>query len=456
MSRRITVAIVGMVLGTMLLAGLGTIVAARVAGKGREIAELERRADAIADLVPNLDRRRTGDEPATNLDEARAKLVEVLGLSGVSQLRVGPAGRLVGDVPTWIPDDEFDIDALRRGETISGTRGNRIWAAAARTNPNDSAIVALVTDRREPIIGPSLRWLALCAAIATALGVVVSFALGRRLARPVHDAVLATGRVAAGDLSVRLPEDGGPDDELAGLARSINTMAAELERSRSLEHQFLMSVSHDLRTPLTSIRGYAEAIADGMGEPGASAAVIVAESQRLERLVADLLDLAKLDARQFSFRIADTRLRPLIDEAVARLGPEAAAGGLDVRVGIDTDPVVSVDGDRLTQAIGNLTSNSLRFARTAVWVRTRPAGGADGRAGVAIDVSDDGPGIDAADLPHVFERLYQATSQVRARESGSGLGLAIVKELVEGMGGVVTVASIPGSGTTFSVWLPTA
>ena len=112
------------------------------------------------------------------------------------------------------------------------------------------------------------------------------------------------------------------------------------------------------------------------------------------------------------------------------------------------------DSDRLTQVIGNLTSNSLRFARSAVWIRTRSLP-RDGVAGVAIDVADDGPGIDAADLPHVFERLYQAQNQVDVRESGSGLGLAIVKELVEGMGGTVAVASVAGTGTTFTVWLPT-
>ncbi|MFN8053406.1 MAG: HAMP domain-containing sensor histidine kinase [Acidimicrobiales bacterium] len=460
MSRRITVAIVGVVIGTMLLAGLGTLVATRVAGRAKELGTLEQRADAIADLVPNLDRQRpagagTGT-PTTAPTDTQAKLVKVLGLSGVAQLRITRTGQLVGAVPLWVANTGFDVDALRRGTTISGVRGNRLWAAAARANANGSSTVALVTDTREAIIGPALRWLLVSAAVAVLLGVGVSIVLGRRLSGPVRRAVDATQRIAGGDLAARLPQPSGAHDELASLALAINSMAGELERSRLLEHQFLMSVSHDLRTPLTSIRGYAEAIADGVGgDPQASAAVIVTESQRLERLVADLLDLAKLDARQFGFRMADTRLGEVIGAAVRRIGPEAAAAGLDVRVANDLDPVVHVDADRLTQVVGNLSSNSLKFARSAVWVRTRPETGADGRQGVAIDVADDGPGIDPADLPHVFERLYQAQSRVAPRESGSGLGLAIVKELVDGMGGAVAVASVPGTGTTFTVWVPT-
>jgi len=459
MSRRITAAIVGMVVGTMLLAGVGTLIAVRVAGKAREIQVIEDRAEGIADLVPNLDRARTGtSETATAVAEAQAKIVQVLGLSGVSQLRISAQGRLVGAPPAWIPARDLDVAALERGETLSGTRANRIWAAAARGNPNGSFTVAVVTDTREATVGPALRWLALSSAVTLLVGAGVSIVLGRRLGRPVREAVVVTGRIAGGDLSARLPERHGAvtNDELGDLARSVNDMAEQLDRARSLEHQFLMSVSHDLRTPLTSIRGYAEAIADGIADPVASSAVILAESQRLERLVADLLDLAKLDAKQFGFRPVTTVLGPIVDDAVARIAPDAHAASLAVRVANQSTARVHVDPDRLAQVVGNLTSNSLKFARTAVWIRTRDVGGLDGRPGVGIDVSDDGPGIAAEDLPHVFERLYQARHDVPAREAGSGLGLAIVKELVEGMGGRVSVTSVPGSGSTFSVWFPAA
>jgi len=459
MSRRITIAIVGMVIGTLLLAGLGTIVASRVGGKAQELNVLRARATEIAGLVPNLNRATdapVADSPARA--ELRADLIAVLDLSGVTQLRITRAGELVGDRPAWIPNRAFDLDALRNGETLSGSRANRLWAAAARQNTNGGHTVAVVTATRGAIIAPTIRWLALSAAAAMIVGVGVSVLLGQRLARPVRDAVTATRRIAAGDLDARLPEPAATSgsDELGDLAGSINQMAGELQRSRALEHQFLMSVSHDLRTPLTSIRGYAEAVADGVADPAHSAAVIIAESQRLERLVSDLLDLAKLDARQFSFRMADTTLAPIIAAAAAAIAPEAAAARLEVRTATDADATVRVDADRLTQAVGNLSANSLRYARTAVWIRTRLQTGASGEPGIAVDVADDGPGIATEDITHIFERLYQARSEVERRESGSGLGLAIVKELVEAMGGTITVSSAPGAGSTFTLWLPVA
>src|SRR5205823_14198502 len=137
---------------------------------------------------------------------------------------------------------------------------------------------------------------------ALAAAAVLGDQLGRRIARPLQEAEIATRRIAAGDLDASVPVQPGADEELASLARSINTMATTLARSRGLERQFLLSVSHDLRTPLTSIRGFAEAIADGAAPDDRRAAeVIAAESRRLERLVGDLLDLAKLESRQFTF-----------------------------------------------------------------------------------------------------------------------------------------------------------
>jgi signal transduction histidine kinase len=266
----------------------------------------------------------------------------------------------------------------------------------------------------------------------------------------VHAAVETTRRLAAGDLSARLDASHTTDDdELAVLARSINTMAAALERSRGLERQFLMSVSHDLRTPLTSIRGYAEAIADGVGDPVRSAGVIDAEARRLERLVGDLLDLAKLDARRFDFRIADVPIASVIDAAVHSVRAVAAAADVALIVADSPDATVSADVDRLAQAIGNLSGNALKFARSTVWIRSRIEGNL-----VAVDVADDGAGIPIGDLPHVFERLYQASNSPQRKESGSGLGLTIVRELVEGMGGTVEVASEEGTGTTFTIRLP--
>ena len=165
--------------------------------------------------------------------------------------------------------------------------------------------------------------------------------------------------------------------------------------------------------------------------------MIRSEADRLERLVTDLLDLAKLDARQFRLEPRSIDLAELVPDVAAGFERDAATHGLQILVdGPDRGPVVTADPDRLAQVLANLVQNALKFAYGQVVVRYDAGGG---RA--EIEVADDGPGIASEDLPHVFERLYVAAQTPQRKESGSGLGLAIVKELVEAQGG--TVAALP-------------
>ena len=239
---------------------------------------------------------------------------------------------------------------------------------------------------------------------------------------------------------------------MASLSHAINDMAATLERSRGLEQQFLLSISHDLRTPLTSIRGYAEAILDGtMTDPQRAATVIQREANRLERLVRDLLDLAKLEARSFSLATRTVDL----DEVAAATVEAFGTGDDSLRVRCHrAEPgtcLVSGDPDRLAQIAANLVHNACKFARTTVDVQCGRADGA-----VLLAVVDDGPGIAVEDLPHVFERLYVARQKPVRSESGSGLGLAIVHQLVTAMNGSVWAESAAPHGTRFIVSLPLA
>ncbi|MCU1399066.1 MAG: integral rane sensor signal transduction histidine kinase, partial [Acidimicrobiales bacterium] len=238
---------------------------------------------------------------------------------------------------------------------------------------------------------------------------------------------------------------------LAELARSVNRMAAELERARVLEQQFLLSVSHDLRTPLTSIRGYAEAISDGAGDPQRSAAIIRSEARRLERLVADLLDLAKLRAKSFSLHLERIDLVALAAVAGQGFEPDAAERGLTIQHSGGGQLPVMADHDRLGQVAANLIENALKFARSTVTITAAR----DDRWAV-LSVDDDGPGIPDADLPHVFDRLYVARSQPTRHENSSGLGLAIVQELVEAMGGSVMATRSPSGGARLALRLPLA
>ena len=236
-------------------------------------------------------------------------------------------------------------------------------------------------------------------------------------------------------------------------------MAAELGRHRMLERAFLMSISHDLRTPLTSIRGYAEAVAEGTADDEESrrraATVIEAEARRLERLVADLLELARLDAREFSLHPGPVDVVEVARHAALALAPAAREAGLRLVVAGDAGPLMATaDPERLAQVVANLVENAIKYAGATVEVAVRPApaGGGAVEIGPEISVVDDGPGIDPEDLPRVFERLYTSRRQP-GRKVGTGLGLAIVRELVSAMGGEVSVAATAEGGTRFVVTL---
>jgi two-component system, OmpR family, sensor kinase len=277
--------------------------------------------------------------------------------------------------------------------------------------------------------------------------------VGRRLARPVDAAAGAAHLIAAGDLAVRLPKPADEDrDELAGLARSINAMAEALERSKDVERQFLLSISHDLRTPLTSIRGYAGAIVDGTAVDAAAAAeVILAESARLQRLVSDLLDLARLDSHTFSLHPVERDLRITLVDAVRAAVPTAARQGIALTVDDGGAVPVVADEVRVRQLLGNLLENATKYASATVAVHVFAAG-----EDAVVLVDDDGPGIAVEDRPHVFDVLYVSRLRPARSEAGSGLGLAIVRQLAEAMGGSVRVDSSPSGGARMEVRLPLA
>jgi two-component system sensor histidine kinase BaeS len=241
------------------------------------------------------------------------------------------------------------------------------------------------------------------------------------------------------------------------LARSINEMAQSLEEARDRERHLLLSVSHDLRTPLTSIRGFAEAITDGAVEDTAQAAgVIIAESRRLERLVGDLLDLTKLEANQMSISIRPTDVAEVVSTTAEGFRPAAERSEVKLTVHLPSDaqPLAMIDPDRLAQILANLVENALAFARASVIVTLSDPDSSAPFGRQVITVEDDGPGIAAADLTRVFDRFYQADHGPN-RQFGSGLGLAIVAELASAMGATVRAESPVGvqGGARFEVTL---
>ncbi|HVC86116.1 MAG TPA: HAMP domain-containing sensor histidine kinase [Gaiellaceae bacterium] len=283
----------------------------------------------------------------------------------------------------------------------------------------------------------------LLAALAGALfAAVVSFVLARSIVRPIRRVADATHSIAAGDEHDPLPTTGSR--ELAALAAAFNRMAEQLAASREAERAFLLSVSHELKTPLTAIRGYAEGLADGAFGPDEAARTIGVEAGRLERLVRDLLDLARMNRVEFAVRSEPVDLAAVARDAVLRHEGAARAFGVELHVE-GTETWVEADQDRVLQVASNLVENALREtpAGGAVTVSAEP-----GR----LVVADTGPGIPVGDVPHAFERFYLYDKIGKDRPVGSGLGLAIVKQLVTAMRGDVRVESGAG-GTTFTVEL---
>jgi len=450
--RRLTIRFVAVVALAMLVGGGGAVLVATV--QARRSAQAQLRQDAAA-VATNVE-----DPSAFKLLRQTAR---VLRLQGAEVVVVGPGGRVAtGVLPEGVRPVDLDLPALRRGEVVGGVRTGRLFAAAPVSFERLSGAgrqglgVVVLTRAVETGAGRSAGYLLLATALAVAVAAVVGDQLGRRLVAPLLATREATRRIAAGDLDARVPVVAGEAPELAQLADDVNTMAAALAVAKGQERRFLLSVSHELRTPMTSVRGFAEAIADGTApDPERAAAVIAAEAQRLERLVADLLQLATLDARAFSLSPREVDLLEVVADASAGLEPLAGRHGLRLEGSEPPEGAAPVmvwaDPDRLGQVVANLVENAIGFAgsfvRLVVW-DPGPEMGAG-----CLMVEDDGPGIAPDDLPHVFDPLWRSPSRSSARQVGTGLGLAIVAELVAAMGGSVHAGSAAGGGTRVTVTL---
>ena len=285
------------------------------------------------------------------------------------------------------------------------------------------------------------------AAIVIVLGILGAMLLSRGVVRPVRRVAEASQRLAAGDTGEPVRPSG--PRELRELAESFNDMSAQLTKAQEAEQSFLLSVSHELKTPLTSIRGYAEGLDDGALPAKEAARVIGGESARLERLVGDLLDSARMRKRAFSVRREIVDLSESAKEAVNRYESTARDAGLALNLKTEPGTAVVADQDRVLQVVSNLVENAIRC--------TPPPGTVTVSAGPgAVSVADTGPGLTPEDTGRAFERFYLYDRYGKDRPVGTGLGLAIVKELTEAMGGSVTISSAVGVGSAFIVSLPMA
>jgi signal transduction histidine kinase len=353
-------------------------------------------------------------------------------------------------------------------------------AAEARSESGVSPSYVIVIEREqdvEPAWRQLARPLATAGFLALFASTIVAVVLAGSITRPLLAMTKASEEMARGNYQHVIPTEG--QDEVARLAHSFGRMADEVERSRQSQRDFLASISHDLKTPLTSIQGFAQAMLEGAihDEEGyrRAAQIIREEAEGMGQLIQKLLVLARFDAGELIHERVAIAPGELVKHCLGKFMPMAAEVGVELSVLIPKSlPVIYGDQGYLEQALSNLVDNGIRYTPpggridVAVQVVDLKAGKIQGRGDmpcgipshkrldgrwVAISVKDTGSGISKQDLPRIFERFYRA-DRSRSGAKGSGLGLAIAKETVEAHGGVIGVSSQPNRGSCFSIVLP--
>jgi signal transduction histidine kinase len=289
--------------------------------------------------------------------------------------------------------------------------------------------------------------------VAIVIALLLTFFLSRRILSPVKALTSAARRFGKGDFSRRV--DHKAKGELGELAHSFNTMAADLEHTEQLRRNMVADVAHELRTPLSNLKGYLEAIRDGVIKPDKnSIRSLNEEAAILSRLVNDLQELSLADAGKIKLNIHPEDISVLIKDTVTGMQAKAAARGLTLTADLPAAlPVVNIDAQRIKQVLLNLVENALAHTKKGGRI-TVTAGQRDKM--IYINVADTGEGITTKDLPLIFERFYRVDRSRNRKTGGSGLGLTIAKRLVEVHGGTIDVKSEPGQGSTFTFTVPLA
>jgi signal transduction histidine kinase len=362
----------------------------------------------------------------------------------------------------------------RQGFENSTARSYQVEIAArnrlARGTHPDEARRAIVTQQhkrqtlRNNIDGETRDTALLVGAglIAGLTGAALLFSgLISTMRRPLEELVEASGRLAGGDLNARVKIGGL--SETAALGTAFNEMAAELQRRagerdqlETMKDEFVLTASHELRSPLTSVQGFAELLMmerDKLSPKQADTVEIIIDNTRhLVRLLNDLLDLARSDAGRLTIKPVPTDVAALVEDAVRTMRSQTESDGQSLAMEIEPNlPQANLDRDRIRQVLVNLLTNAHEYCPEGASIRAAATGRGDG---VELSVSDDGPGMAADQLEHIFERFTRGDAGLTQHVGGTGLGLAISKSLVELHGGTIAAESTPGRGSTFRVWLP--
>jgi signal transduction histidine kinase len=383
---------------------------------------------------------------ADTADELVGRQVAHTGLSAATPISVD--GRRVGDL--YIISEANGGSLAAR---VGGMMGMGRTARRSETGVSAPSTSTAVTPEQH-YLDEVNRGLAFGAAGATILAVALSLYLTRRIVSPLNLLAAGARRIEAGNLGHHVTITSR--DELGEVAQAFNTMSASLQRNEQARRNLLADIAHELRTPLTVIEGTASGIMDGVLEPSSEQLLIIKEeAELLAKLVGDLRELSLAEAGQLALERRPEDLGDVIGRAVRHFEANARERGVALDLAIaDGVSAAPVDAGRITQAVGNILANAMRYTppggRIDVSVGPDPA--SPGNALIAV--ADTGEGLAAADLPKIFDRFYRADKSRSRRSGGSGLGLAIAKQIVEGHNGRIWVESELGQGAVFSISLP--
>jgi signal transduction histidine kinase len=397
--------------------------------------------------------------------QLEARLGEVAQSNSIRILRIAPDGQVLYD-----SNGEYQsTDRLQLVQSGNGPPNHRefrdlqgqSWLAFISDLPPgspDPAKLVLAVER------PRFRFLSLlednlfrsfleAGVIGFAVSLIFAGLISHSVAHPLRQISHVASFIARGDYT-RRTQPAGPR-EVRELADAFNRMADQVQQAQLLQKDFLANITHELKTPLTSIQGYAQAILDrASAEPQEAANVIYEEAGRMQRLVEELLDLAKMESGQLSLRNEEVNFGELLMAVIRRFEPRAQEREISLSCDVNDLPSFQGDGDRLVQLFVNLVDNAFNHTPKGGMIRLHAEGK---QGGIAVTLQDNGAGIAPEDISRIFERFYQADkSRSRRMSKGTGLGLAISKEIVQAHAGRIYAESHAGRGAIFHVWLPTS
>jgi len=352
---------------------------------------------------------------------------------------------------TVVADSEGDLLGQQHHPDLPGRTISSPWAEGTVGTLYVSTLPSTDPISLWRLFGPIKQYVLWGCLIAGGIALAITFALSRRILSPIKALTEAAKGLGKGDLSQRVQvKDRG---EVGELAQAFNSMASNLERAEQLQRNMVADVAHELRTPLSNLRGYLEAVGDGVIKPDADTIrSLNEEATLLSRLVDDLQELSLTEAGKLKLVCQAEDISELINQAVAAVRAQAEAKGVSVTTDLpDELPLVNIDSHRISQVLRNLLENAVAHTAQGDSI-TVTAEQRDNRVEVAV--TDTGGGIPAEDLPYIFERLYRVDKSRARATGGSGLGLTIAKRLVEAHGGRIEVQSELGKGSRFTFTIP--